>query len=132
MHKPTRRLADRVGRYTPKHAKVVKGALETGFLFQRALVIETRLDEDPVGGIVTRQGPSFHTVQSEMTVSTGDNRADRFGHQTPTPELRVRLVTDLTSSPLFMDPIDTDRSKWRTGAPLLDQPRAAFTAAEQL
>jgi hypothetical protein len=88
----------------------VKGALEPGLLFQRPLVIETCLDEDPVGGIVTRQGPSFHAVQFEMAVSAGDNRADRFGHETATPELRVQLVTDLTPSPLFMDPIDTDRS----------------------
>jgi len=66
-----------------------------------------------------------------MTASTSDNRADRFGHQAATPKFRVRVVTDLTPPPLFMDPIDTDRSKRRTGAPLLDHPGAAATAAEQ-
>src|SRR5260370_9252995 len=114
-------LVDRISCYTPKHAKVVKGVLEPGLLFQRPLVIETCLDEDPVGGIVTRQGPSFHAAQFKMTVCTSDNCADRFGHETSTPKFPVRIAPDLTPSPSFMAPIDTHLSN-RPTVPAIPHP----------
>src|SRR6266851_8753138 len=65
-----------------------------------------------------------------MTAS--DDRTDRFGHEAAVPKIRMRLVTDFSPSPSFVDPVDSDRSNRQAGPALPDDPGAASAAAEQL
>lgn len=86
----------------------MEGLFESRLLPQRALILEARLFQNPVGGRVSRQCPGLDAVQREIIEAASDDSARRLAHQPFAPGEGMQLISELGTPSTPVEAVEAD------------------------